>query len=152
MQLSKASAGVALSVALLAGCSSSSQGTPSLPNSSSVSPALTQTHQASAELAQGRIDPMKLLELQAEGKLGGPVPRVESQRMRKYLSAHPHPQIKVDHHGGRVVLWVTNTEYSYLLGLNKSYVATKSVNTGDNGCYEPVRSKSTRSETAGWPA
>ena len=151
MHLSKASASLALSVALLAGCATSSQGTSSLPNSSSVSPSLTQTHQASQNLANSHIDPMKLLELQAEGKLMGPVPRAESQRMLKYLSGHPRPQIKVDHHGGPVTLWVTNTDYSYLLGLNKKYAAAKAIDTGNNGCYSPITVK-VDAERNGWLA
>ncbi len=138
MHLSKASAGLALLVALLAGCSTSSQGTSSLPNSSSVSPSFTQ---ASADLGNGRIDAMKLLELQAQGKLAGSVPRAESQRMLKYLSAHPRPQIKVDHHGGPVAVWTTNTEFSYLLGLNKKYAAVKAIDTEDSGCYSPITVK-----------
>ena len=138
MHLSKASASLAISVAILAGCATSSQGTSSLPNSSSASPSLTQL---STDLAKGRIDPMKRLKLQAEGKLPGPIPRAESQRILKYLSTHPRPQIKVDHRGGPVVVWTTNAEYSFLLGLNAKYAAVKAIDTENNGCDDPLTIK-----------
>lgn len=94
---------------------------------------------------------MNLLRLQAEGKLAGFVPRAESQRMLKYLSDHPRPQIKVDGHGGAVALWVTNTDYSYLLGLNTKYAAVKAIDTEANGCYEPITVK-VDAQRNGWTA
>ncbi len=99
------------------------------------------SHSAFPDLAKGRIDPMKRLKLQAEGKLAGPVPRAESQRMLKYLSTHPRPQIKVDHRGGPVVVWTTNAEYSFLLGLNEKYAAVKAIDTENNGCDGPLTVK-----------
>ena len=147
MHLSKATASLAVSVALLAGCSSS-QGTSSLPSSSGVSPSLTQTHQASPGFAKSRIE---LLKLQAEGKLAGPVPRAESQMMFKYLSGHPRPRIKANHHGGKVVVWATNTDYGYLLGLNENYGVAQAIDTENDGCYEPITVK-VDAERNGWVA
>lgn len=71
---------------------------------------------------------MKLLELQAAGKLPGFAPRKVMERMLRYYQNHPHQQFGVHRNTPGISVWATNPEYSYLIGMNKS---TKKVVTYD---------------------
>jgi len=140
MRLSKATVKVASFVvlgAMLAACSSSPQGVGSLPSGSS---SLTQSsHMDRGNMPHG---PMELLKQQAEGKIAGPVPRARLREQLKQLEQHPKLHIPVRHDGKKVAEWVTNTNYSYLLGMTKNAKANVvATNTQSNGCYYPVTVK-----------
>jgi hypothetical protein len=128
----------AVALALLAGCSSS-QNSATLPSSGIGAQA---QQGAGANAVHGKITPMKLLELQAAGKMPGFAPRKAMERMLKYYQGHPHQQFRAHRTGAGVAIWATNPEYSYLIGMNKS---TKKVltysDTGDYGSYDPITVK-----------
>jgi hypothetical protein len=104
---------------------------------------MIQNHsQVSPDLVKGMRDKMNILKLQAEGKIAAAVPRSVVEKALKYIQSHPKAQIRVHRNGGKVGLWVTNTDYDYLLGQNKKGTLTlNAVDTANNGCYDPITVK-----------
>jgi hypothetical protein len=142
----------AAALALLAGCASS-QNAASLPSSGIGAQAQQGAGAGAAPGAlHGKMTPMKLLELQASGKLPGFAPRKTMERMLKYYQNHPHQQFRAHHTSPGVSVWATNPEYGYLIGMNKS---TKKVvtytYTGDYGAYDPITVKVDHNKNA-WVA
>jgi hypothetical protein len=148
MRFSLATMSCAVALALLAGCSSS-QNSATLPSSGIGAQA---QQGAGANAVHGKITPMKLLELQAAGKMPGFAPRKAMERMLKYYQGHPHQQFRAHHTGAGVAIWATNPEYGYLIGMNKSgkKVLTYTY-TGDYGAYDPITVKVDHSKNA-WVA
>ena len=94
----------------------------------------------------------KMLKLWAEGRLPGPMRRDAAQNSYKYLLSHPHMQLRVHHAGSSPALWVTNSDYSYLLGENSAGTQTiTAIYTPTNGCTEPVTVKTDSSQNV-WTA
>lgn len=152
MRLSLAAASLAVSVALLAGCSSSSQGTSSLPGSGSGS-SQPMSHQGKGNPfnpagIKGKIDPMKLVKLQVAGKLPAPAVHKVMQNILKTLETKSRPNLKF-HRNVSVGAWALNNDYSYMLGLKKNLKKTvTAVNTESNGCYYPVTVKADSASNA----
>jgi hypothetical protein len=142
MRFSLATAGSAVVIAaLLAGCSNSPQGSQSLPSSGVTSSG----HSVGAPqfIPQGKLTPLQLLKLQAEGKMPGPVPIKVLQRQLKQLQAHPTVHINVHKNKGGVAIWSSLTGYNFLLGSNKKGTSvTAAINTYTNGgCETPISVK-----------
>jgi hypothetical protein len=137
MRASLAAAACVVLGALLAGCSNASQSSPALPGASGVSQ-MTAHPIVNPDFVKGRIPPMKLLQLQAEGKLPGPIPTEILKQQYEQLKGKPRPHFK---HGdsATVKMWASDTDIGYLVGENQ--FATKTISALDteaNGCYYPI--------------
>ncbi len=108
MRVSPATVSLAISVALLAGCSSSPQGASSLPGSPGVNqqPAGSFGHDAS-----GHMTLMKLLKLQAKGKLPGPVPQKVLKWQYRQIKAHARPAYHISPDWKCVAAWASVTGF-----------------------------------------
>jgi hypothetical protein len=85
-----------------------------------------------------RITPLELLKLQAAGKLPGNMPREMLQRQLKQIESTTRPRLQF-HRNAAVGIWVSNENYSYLLGQNKTGKKNlTAINTEENGCYYPI--------------
>lgn len=141
MRLIPATASRALIVALaalFAGCSSTSQGTQTLPSgaSQSIARAPGALHQF---LPKGPLGRMQRLKLMAEGKLAGPVPHKMLLQQIKLLQNHPRPHFAVRGKSGTVGLWASIPGYDYLLGMNNRLTKMMTdIDTANNSCYEPI--------------
>jgi hypothetical protein len=137
MRASLAAAACIVLAAMLAGCSNTSQGSPALPGSSGASQ--TMTHPiVNPDLVKGRIPPLKLLELQAAGKLPGPVPTKVLKQQLAQLLAHGRPHLKRGA-TANVKMWASDTSVGYLIGENKLGTKTfTGLDTEANGCYYPI--------------
>jgi hypothetical protein len=90
----------------------------------------------------GRIGPiggMRLMELQAAGKLPGPVP---ASMMQKVLAAvrshHRHPDFhRFAQKAKGVALWAVNTNNDYLIGQSKAQKTVSAINLGADNCDYP---------------
>lgn len=95
-----------------------------------------------AFMPHGKITPMQLLKLQAEGKLAGPVPVKELKRQLAQLEKHPKIQLNFRRpKGGKsVAMWSSLTDYDALLGSNKGNTKTlAAINTYTTaGCEDPI--------------
>ncbi|HLY02551.1 MAG TPA: hypothetical protein VKR56_08635 [Candidatus Cybelea sp.] len=131
MRLSLATAAsIALTAALLAGCSSSTQGTSALPGSSS------------------RVEPRgngpripAMIYQEAAGKAAAPVTHGVMQRLLATLESGKRPKLARQgvRHGTKIGLWVADTDYAYLLGFSAN--GKKTINLVDaetNNCYLPI--------------
>jgi hypothetical protein len=149
MRLSLATVSLAISVALLAGCSSSPQGASSLPG------ALGASQQSVGYFglrdASGRINPLKLLKLQAEGKLPGPVPQKVLRWQYQQVKAHARPAFHISPEWKNVAAWASNTDYSYLVGQNSGLSKTVDDIDVSPYCFDPVTVKVDRARNI-WTA
>jgi hypothetical protein len=133
-----AAAACVFSVALLAGCSNSSQGSSALPGPAGVGQMADHHGTVDPNLVKGRITPDELFKLQAEGKLPGPVPLRVLKLQYAGMRGHTRPRFHGDQHG-TVKIWASDTSDSYLVGENMHATKTlKGVDTESNGCYYPV--------------
>jgi hypothetical protein len=127
--------------ALLAGCSSSQQASQSLPLG-----AAPQSGHAVAQPLQlkgHKISPLELLKMQAAGKLPGPAPMrsLKYQLHRLESAARPNFGHVLPNKKSKIVAWTDDTEYDYIISLNKKFAPVGDINTSSNGCYEPVTLK-----------
>ncbi len=139
MRLSLATVSLAVSVALLTGCSSSPQGVSSLPGSSGINqqPAGSLgSHQTS-----GRMTPMELLKLQAKGKLPGPVPQQVLKWQYQHITGKARPVYHISPDWKAVAAWASNTDYGYLVGQNSSLATTVADINVTNYCFDPITVK-----------
>lgn len=102
------------------------------------------------EILKGGLNPLKLLKLQAEGKLPSWVSRRVLQRMIKAREG-PRPHLNVLHDTGRVVVWTSNSSYDYLVGISKRQKTRALTDTAPNGCYMPFTVKVDRERNV-WTA
>jgi hypothetical protein len=117
-------------VACIAGCTGS-MGTQVPPDASG-------SDQAAA--LRTEKTPLVLLELQAEGRLQGPVPP-EALRASLRHGRAIRPRLAV-HPAAKVGLWASNTNFNYLLGQNASGTKTvTAIDVSENSCYSPVALK-----------
>jgi len=112
-----------------------------MPNGSAMNPmglgAVSQ-HQTMPLSEKGPMTPMKLLRWKAQGTIPAEMPREVAQKAYKYLLNHPHMQFKVSPEGNPA-LWLTNTDYEYLLGTNgRGTAVSMAIDTASNGCYVPI--------------
>lgn len=118
--------GAAGFLALLAGCAASQ-----------VSSSLPADGLAGRYVIKGRIGPLELLRLQAEGKIPAPHPAEEMAEQLKLIEHHPRPRLARGH-AKHVSIWASETDYSYLIGLVSSgRKAVAAINVGAEGCYYP---------------
>jgi hypothetical protein len=109
------SIGCALFCALLAGCSTPTSG-PAIPLSSSN----TRSTANGAE-SMGSTTALKLLKLQAAGKIAGPVPQASLRRMLSDMQAHQAGlRFSPLHKAKSIGLWVTMTDYDVVLAQTSS--------------------------------
>jgi hypothetical protein len=129
--------------ALFAGCSSTSTGSAGLPlGTSATSQSTVGRPGPYAMLPKGRITPLKLLKLQAEGRLPGPMPRKALEWEFRHLQTHARPHLSVRRASGTVSMWVSDTEYGYLSGENRNGKKTiTDIDAESEGCYYPVTLK-----------
>ena len=148
MRLSLATVSLAISVALLTGCSSSpQQGASSLPVVGvNQQPAGSFGHDAS-----GHMGLMKLLKLQAEGKLPGPVPQKVLKWQYKQVKTHARPAYHLSPDSKGVAAWASATTYGYLVGQNSSLAKTVADINVNTYCFEPVTVKVDRARNI-WTA
>lgn len=136
MRLSLATAAsIALTAALLAGCSSSTQGTSALPDSSS------------GAVAPSRVGPRgngpripAMIYQEAAGKAAAPVTHGVMQRLLATLESGKRPNLARHGvgHDANVGLWVADTDYAYLVGLSANGKSTINVvDAESNNCYLP---------------
>ena len=109
-----ATAACALIAALLAGCSSTSQGSSGLPGSAG----MTQTPQ----VLPGAVphSALGLLRMQAEGKLPGPVPLEVLRAELKRSETQPRPHFNLSPDATGVKIWSAMTDAGYVLGSSAS--------------------------------
>jgi hypothetical protein len=144
MRFSLATASCVAVAALLAGCSTTSQGTSSTPPSSaqsaeSIQPLSQPIVNPDFVKGLGHLAPMKLLRLQAEGKLPGSMPRTMLERQLKQLQHQPRIQLNVRPDLTGVKIWTSMTYDNYLLGTGKSGNTVKAaIYTTPNGCEDPI--------------
>jgi hypothetical protein len=133
---------VVILAALFAGCSSSSPGSQSLPSGSAQS-AASRPGVGPQFVPKGHMTPLRLLELQAAGKLAGPVPRKVLERQLRAGRSQAHPFLnRHSSSSSSIGLWTTATEFGYLLGQTTSGATTvAAVNTELSGCYVPITVK-----------
>ncbi len=148
MRLLLATASLAISVALLAGCSSSPQGASALPGS-------PETQQSAGYFvshdASGRMGLMKLLKLQAQGKLPGPVPQKVLKWQYRQVKAHALPAHHISPDWKAVAAWTSATGVGYLVGQDSSLAKTVATINVNNFCFEPVTVKVDRARNI-WTA
>jgi hypothetical protein len=134
-----------IAAVLVAACSSS-PAQHALPLSATGSGAQPAAHTAgAAELLDGGMTQSRLLELQAAGRLEAPVP---PQTLRAQLAQprieRPHFAL---HPNARVALWVTNTNFNYILGQDASGSHTETaIDASQNSCYSPIALKVDRAK------
>lgn len=126
--------GCVVITAFIAGCSSTSQGMPSLPGAAPAAP---------SNQGLGRhLGSRDLLRLQAEGKLPGPMPRAILQRQLKELTRRPDLRFNVRPDVAGVKIWASVPNYNALFGLAKRGTTVKvGINTDAAGCDSPVSIK-----------
>ncbi len=139
---SAAALSVALAATFLAGCSTSPQSAANLPASTDASQSVVSRQAATPEDVRKPMNQLKLLKLQAEGKLPGPVPQSSSRYAYRYLQTHSAPHFTVKPDGETPKIWASNTDFDYLVGQNGSGTQTvTAVNTTEQGCYDPITVK-----------
>lgn len=104
------------------------------------------------DAVHGKMTPLRLLEMQAAGKIPGFASRKTMERMLKYYKEHPKQQFRGHRTSPGISVWATNPEYSYLIGMNKSTRKVVTYDyTGDWGGYDPITVKVDHSKNA-WVA
>lgn len=92
------------------------------------------------EISKGGLTPLKLLELQSEGKLPSWISRPLLQRMIEAREG-PRPHLDVRQDAGRVAVWTSNARDDYLIGLSKWHKTVAVIDTASNGCQMPFTVK-----------
>lgn len=127
--------------ALLAGCSNAAQAPLSLPLGRSVTTSSFGNRlDIDPYILKGGLTPLKLLELQAEGKLPSWVSHSVLQRMIEARES-PRPHFDVRQDTSWVALWTSNGSHNYLIGLSKQYKTVAVIDTASNGCNLPFTVK-----------
>jgi hypothetical protein len=84
------------------------------------------------------LSPLALLKLQAAGKLPGSMPRKMLEKQLKQIESGPRPRLRF-HPAVNVGMWVSNENYSYLLGQSKRGKKNiTAIDAGANGCSYPI--------------
>jgi hypothetical protein len=127
--------------ALLAGCSGP-QGGQTIPSNASESGVIAAPLHAedTTHLLAGGLSPTSLLEFQLEGRLPAPVlPDVLRRQLQQQHVPRPHLAFNAN---ATVGIWVSNTDFNYLIGQDASGTGTVTAIDGEqNGCYSPVAVK-----------
>lgn len=146
MRLSLATAAsIALAVALLAGCSSSTQGMSALPGSSSGTVVASRATLAptAAGIGPRALGPRipAMIYQEAAGKAAAPVTHGVMQGLLATLESGKRPKLARQgvRRGAKVGLWVADTGNAYLLGFSANGKSTINlVDAESNNCYLPI--------------
>ena len=142
MRLSMATAiSVALAATLFAGCSTSPQGSSALPGSSSANQPMGKSGPPHWQIPTRKISPLELLKLQVAGKVPGPGMRGALKWQLQRVEGKSRPQYHFRNDGGGAKAWSDDTDYGYLIGLNKKFKSVSDINVESNGCFEPITVK-----------
>jgi hypothetical protein len=148
MRISLATAGSAvLTAAMLSGCSNAPPSQQTLPAAASLAPAaLAPTHAGKRphylhpNARIGPISAMRLLELQAAGKLPAPAPAGTMRHVLAELRAHPKrlDLHHLPHDTSAVAIWAVNGDSSYLVGQKKGGKKTETaIDLQADNCVDP---------------
>jgi hypothetical protein len=156
MRLSLAAASLAISVALLAGCSSSSQGGSALPNSGvGQSYAHGGGFHGKPEFPHGPMRGLAMLKWWASGKMPGPASQKRLQALLKYAQERHIVHVKIQHDTAAPNLWAENyfaygctgpssdevCGYGVELGQSKKGTTVNAIYAGATGCAEGIGAK-----------
>jgi hypothetical protein len=132
---------VALAATLFAGCSSA-QGTNSIPASATAEQATVQSAGVShwTYPHQKFANAKDLLKLQAEGKIVSPLTLAASKSLYNKVLTTARPTFRKVA-SGAPTMWLSNTGYSYLIGLNGHHQTLAAIDVSKNGCYSQVTIK-----------
>lgn len=145
MRFSLVTAACAISCALLAGCSGSSQGQSALLNLPSAGSAargsLPPAHQQASRQAMPEMM-LKALKLQLAGKLPSPFTKAALRHIYKEVSTQKRPSYHLPRQANGVAAWAVDTPFGYMVGMkgNVKKLVT-AVDVESNGCYEPLTVK-----------
>lgn len=84
---------------------------------------------------------MKLLKLQAQGKLPGPVPQKVLKWQYEQVKKHARPAYHISPDWKNVAAWASASSFGYLIGQNKTLATTIDDIDVNNFCFEPVTVK-----------
>jgi hypothetical protein len=130
-----------VAAALLAACSGTSPSSSTLPSAfaGTHAPAIGSRHHGYGPI-KGRLDPVRLIRLQAEGKLPAIAPRSAMRQILKYVVSHHKVHFALRRGTGVPPgMWVSNFTPSYLLGQSASGKTTvAAIDTTSNGCNFPT--------------
>jgi hypothetical protein len=150
MRSSLATVSFAISVALLAGCSSSpQQGVSTLPGSPSGTSQQSAGYFGSHD-ASGHITLLKLLKRQADGKLRGPLPQKVLKWQYGRIKQGAHPDLPISSNFKKVSAWASSS-FGYLVGQDSSLGKTVADINVNSYCFEPVTVKVDRARNI-WTA
>ena len=137
--LAKASCAVVIG-ALLAGCSTT--GMQAGPATSSGITPLSGQKVSNSHAQSHKISPLKLLELEVSGRVPGQLTHKALVKMLQQLKQNPHGNF-IAHRASKTTIraWTDDTEYSYLLGMNKKNKTEAAVNVSGDGCIDPITVK-----------
>lgn len=124
----------------IGGCAAS-QGSRALPSAANGAEAqASPVRSNAAALLKGPMTQSRLLQLQMQGRLPAPVPlRSLRYQVAQPAAGRPRPALHPD---GKVGVWVSNTNFNYVLGQNAAGTQTETaIDAGQNGCYSPVALK-----------
>jgi len=108
------------------------------------------SHELSANMKDS-TDPNRLLMLQAQGELPGPIPRHLLQLQLQHSAQRHGPRQQFHRDAGEVRMWGSNFLDSYLYGLNKKGDEVTTIDIARNQCYSPVTVKVDHKQNA-WVA
>lgn len=130
---------VAAVTGLLLGCSGS-QGERTLLPGGGGAGAQEAPMRSTAALLKGGMTQSRLVQLQMQGRLPAPVPlRSLRDNVFQLGARRPHVAVRPD---APVGLWVSNTNFNYVLGQNSAGTQTENaIDVGANGCYSPIALK-----------
>ncbi len=128
------SAAIVLPATLLAGCSNAA------PSAAAVPPGSAGVSQATRGASMLPRTPLRLLQMQAEGKLAGPVPQRVLRSQLRQLGSGARPIVPA-HKGSVVGIWTAMTSYDYVFGASaagKVVVSAIDTQTQTSPGYYPV--------------
>jgi hypothetical protein len=83
----------------------------------------------------------ELLKLQAEGKILSPLTVPASKWAYNRVVNGTRPAFHPIHSGTTPTMWISASDYSYLIGVNNRHKTVVAVDTSKNGCYNAVSVK-----------
>jgi hypothetical protein len=137
MRTSLAAASFAIAATMLAGCSTSSSGTPAVAGPSGVTKS-----SSSHFISRGspNREALEMFRWEAEGRIPGPNPPAVLKWRLHQLETQPRPILHLPAgHVAGVGGYGTWTNFGYLVALNKRFTKTLSaINVENNECYYPT--------------
>lgn len=142
MRIPSLAAACAVSIAMLAGCSTQTQGTGGLPIAAPGGAGASSGHPMNQYMPHHKLSQIELLKLQAEGTIPGPAPVSVMKQIYKRIKTHGQTHLKVHGNAANVAVWVADTNDNYLVGQKKNLTKTvATILTPYNDCFDPVQIK-----------